>query len=357
MTNSLKLGLLLAVTILTLVGIFFLLPMPQDPAFHHFADARPLWGIPNFGNVVSNLAFLAVGIYGLRVVDKAMAPAAIRATYLILFIGVVMTGLGSAHYHWHPSNDTLVWDRIPMTIVFMSFLSVTFSELAGRRIGFTFLLPLVAVGIGSVIWWHHTESLGKGDLRLYFWVQYFPMLAIVLLFWLYYEPGIRPVMRIVAWIVVWYMIAKLFEFFDYPTYDAIGISGHTLKHLAAAVSTGYFVLLFSRKYGAVGDEDFAPELSMGPGGGQELGLITLAKLKEYKRFGGDEDGLTRMSSSYKRENNSKEWALISSLIQDIKLVSKGLASEEYGKRLDADLARHCDGEGTMEEIKRLAVLL
>jgi hypothetical protein len=33
-----------------------------------------------------------------------------------------------------------------------------------------------------------------------------------------------------------------------PSFDLIGISGHTLKHLAAAVSTMYFVQLFGRRY-------------------------------------------------------------------------------------------------------------
>src|SRR6185437_6679831 len=40
-------------------------PIPQPLEYHQFADQRDYFGIPNFFNVVSNLAFLFVGIAGL----------------------------------------------------------------------------------------------------------------------------------------------------------------------------------------------------------------------------------------------------------------------------------------------------
>ena len=62
------------------------------------------------------------------------------------------------------------------------------------------------------------------------------------------------------WIVIWYVIAKLFEAADYPIYQAMGASGHSLKHLAAAVSTWYFVRLFRVSYlSKVGG--YAPDIS------------------------------------------------------------------------------------------------
>jgi hypothetical protein len=248
MTSLQKRMLLSVITVCTLITIFLAPPIAQPLSFHHFADNRPLWGIPNFGNVVSNVSFLVIGLYGLAVVLRAAVPGAIRWTYLLLFLGVVLTGLGSAYYHWHPDNNTLVWDRIPMTIVFMSFLSATVAELISRPLGVGLLLPLVAVGVGSVLWWHYTETLGRGDLRLYYWVQFYPMLAIPLLLWLYYSPAVKAILPCLIWIVVWYVIAKVLEQLDYPIALAIGVSGHTLKHLAAAVSTGYFIRLFGLQY-------------------------------------------------------------------------------------------------------------
>jgi len=130
----------------------------------------------------------------------------------------------------------------------MSFLSATAAELVNRRLGIRLLRPLVPVVIGSVLWWHYTETIGRGDLRLYGWVQFYPMLAIPLLLWLYYRPAVKTILPILVWIVVWYVIAKVFEAFDFPIYRAIGVSGHTLKHLAAAVTTWYFVMLFRKQY-------------------------------------------------------------------------------------------------------------
>lgn len=238
----------MAVAVVTMGTVFLAPPIAQPLSFHHFADDRSLWGIPNFGNVCSNLPFVLIGVYGIWTVATAPVSRAIRSIYLVLFAGVVLTGLGSAYYHWNPNNDTLVWDRMPMTIVFMSFLAATMAELVSKRLGVRLLIPLVALGVGSVLWWHYTETIGRGDLRLYFWVQFYPMLAIVLLLWWYYTPAVKLILPILLWIVAWYGIAKVFEQLDFPIYGLLGISGHSLKHLAAAVSTWYFVILFRKQY-------------------------------------------------------------------------------------------------------------
>ena len=248
MSPSVKLQLLAAITAISLFLIFLLSPIAQDPFFHHFADTRTFWGISNFGNVSSNLPFLVIGMYGLVTVLQSPTPSSIRWTYAILFAGVILTGLGSGYYHNHPDNDTLVWDRIPMTIVFMSFSSATVAELISRPLGAQLLWPLLAVGIGSVLWWHYTETFGKGDLRLYMWVQFYPMLAIGLLLALYFSPAVKVILPSLVWIVIWYVVAKVLEQLDFPIYRATGISGHSLKHLAAAVSTLYFVRLFRVQY-------------------------------------------------------------------------------------------------------------
>jgi hypothetical protein len=239
--------LIVGLSIVAVAVVYFLPAVPQDPAFHLFADQRSLWGIPNFANVASNLPFLVVGVIGLSRVARARVPA-IGWIYGVLFIGVLLTGLGSAYYHWHPDNDRLVWDRIPMTIVFMSLLAATFAELLDRRVGFGLLFPLVGVGVGSVLYWHWTEVRGHGDLRWYGLVQFYPMLLIPLLLWLYWSPAQKVAIRSLMWVVVWYALAKALEAEDRPMYAGFGISGHTLKHLAAAVATWYFVQLFTKKY-------------------------------------------------------------------------------------------------------------
>jgi hypothetical protein len=42
--------------------LLFIPPIPQDPAYHQFADLRTVWGIPNFLNVLTSLSFLVVGL-------------------------------------------------------------------------------------------------------------------------------------------------------------------------------------------------------------------------------------------------------------------------------------------------------
>ena len=253
-------ALLLAGLSVVVVAVVFLLPpVSQDVRFHHFADQRSLWGIPNFGNVVSNLPFLIVGAVGLWRVAITRVPAQIRWIYSVLFTGVLLTGFGSAYYHWHPDNDRLVWDRVPMTIVFMSLLAATVAELVDRRLGMGLLFPLVALGAGSVLYWHWSELRGRGDLRWYGLVQFYPMLLIPLLLWLYWSSAHKPAIRSLAWVVVWYIVAKVMEALDRQIYDLVGISGHTLKHLAAAMSTVYFVQLFGRRYRGLRDRAISRE--------------------------------------------------------------------------------------------------
>jgi hypothetical protein len=81
----------------------------QDPAYHGLADRRVILGIPNFGDVVSNVAFLLVGAAGLRLCAKRRLPGA-RASWTVFFLGVALVSVGSAYYHWAPDNRTLVWD-------------------------------------------------------------------------------------------------------------------------------------------------------------------------------------------------------------------------------------------------------
>jgi Ceramidase len=246
MANNAKLRFLFLITALAIAGVAFIRPIPQSEAYHHFADGRTFWGIPNFFNVISNLPFVVIGAAGLFIVGRADKKT--RPMYVVLFAGVLLTGLGSAYYHWHPDDDTLVWDRIPMTLVFMSLLSATVSELITQRAGRLLLTPLLLIGVGSVMWWHFTQSQSRGDLRWYGLVQFYPVVIIPLLLWFFYDPRYKPAILSLGWVVIWYVVAKVAEAMDGNIYQTIGVSGHTIKHLAAAVSTVYLVQMFRRKY-------------------------------------------------------------------------------------------------------------
>jgi len=148
----------------------------------------------------------------------------------VFFIGITLTGFGSAYYHWNPNNDTLVWDRLPMTISFMAFFAALVSERVNERVGNRLFLPLLVLGIGSVVDWHYTD-----DLRWYALVQFGPMLAIPVI--LATRPGKYLRTRDVLIVLGWYIAAKVLEQADGLIYSWSGVvSGHALKHFAAAMA-------------------------------------------------------------------------------------------------------------------------
>src|SRR5687767_3952118 len=116
--------ILILVTVISFLIVFSMNRVGQDPAFHSFADQRNFFGIPNFYNVITNVPFVIVGVAGLifflsnKDGDKQL-PARV-----ILFVSVIAIGFGSAWYHYNPANSSLVWDRIPMTLTFMSYFSI-----------------------------------------------------------------------------------------------------------------------------------------------------------------------------------------------------------------------------------------
>jgi len=219
-------------------------------SYHLFADQRTISGIPNFANVLSNIPFLFIGMYGLFLLRKSPAP--INHIYTVLFSGIFLTGLGSAYYHYAPDNNSLVFDRIPMTLVFMAFLSATIAAWVDFKTGIRLLIPLLVLGVASVLWWHYTELKGAGDLRFYGFIQFYPMLIIPLIFLLFASPANNKGLYLLVWVIVWYGAAKIFESFDKDIYRITGfISGHSLKHIAAAIATWYIVKFFEKKYIAV----------------------------------------------------------------------------------------------------------
>jgi Ceramidase len=210
-------------TAASLTGLLLLSPIAQDQGYHQFADERTIFGVPNFWNVVSNLPFLAVGAAGLRRFRDDPAT-------VVFFLGVLLTGIGSSYYHWNPNDDTLFWDRLPMTLSFAAILALVVGERVNARAGAMLLWPALATGLFSLLLWRWTD-----DLRLYFWVQFFPGLAVILLFLLYPPKYTGAKYWIAAGAL--YVLAKVFEFTDEAIYSAGNVlSGHTLKHLAAAAA-------------------------------------------------------------------------------------------------------------------------
>ncbi len=215
--------LFIAAAALGVVAFFlFVPPIAQDETYHFFADTRTFWDIPNFWNVASNLPFAVVGILGLW---------KLRATFdRVLFTGVLLTFFGSAYYHLAPTDTRLMWDRLPMTLVFMALLACVISGENDSRSIRWLLALLVTCGVASVLWWSITN-----DLRFYVLIQFGPLLILV--------PALGFVRdaRYLAAVLGLYALAKLAEFCDHAIFSGLPISGHTIKHVLAAIAT-YFIL-------------------------------------------------------------------------------------------------------------------
>jgi len=236
--------LLTIFTVSGLIVLFLMGPIPQDPAYHHFADTKKLFGIPNFFNVITNLPFILIGLYGLLCIGTDKIVASIKPHYIIFCAGIFLIGLGSSFYHLHPDNPSLVWDRLPITIAFMSFFSALISEYVSTNVGKKMLYPALVLGIISVIYWHITETLDAGDLRPYAAVQYIP-LALTPLILIMYKPQ-NTYKRYVFWSLVFYGLSKGFEIFDADIFRFFQntLSGHTIKHLLAAPGSIFVMKMF-----------------------------------------------------------------------------------------------------------------
>ena len=238
---------LLAVTISVAIAALIAPRTPQPLSYHHFADQRAVLGIPNFGDVVSNLAFAVFGVWGLwfllRLTPDELNTRFVdpreRWFYAVIFLGLVLTAAGSSYYHLAPNNARLVWDRLPMTVVFMSLVAALIAERISVRAGLGLWPILLAIGILSVLQWHWSEQSGQGDLRFYAAVQVYAILVLLLVLFM---PSRYTRTSDLGVVLALYVLAKLLETFDRPVFSARNIvSGHTLKHITAGLA-GYWIL-------------------------------------------------------------------------------------------------------------------
>jgi hypothetical protein len=252
--SRIRLPVLIASMIITALVVYFS-PVHwenwpgQWPAYHLFADRRGWLGVPNAGDVLSNLPFLFTGAWGFFVCWNSKPAPGTRLTepwerraWLVMFAGVFATGLGSGYYHWNPNNDTLFWDRLPMAVVFALTVCVLVAERVSWKWGRTMCVPFTLLAVGTVVFWTLGERAGRGDLRPYGVLQGASMVIVpvVLLLW-------RPRYSRGGdwwWMLAFYLLAKALEQGDRVVFDWLGgtVSGHSLKHLAAAAATAVLLV-------------------------------------------------------------------------------------------------------------------
>jgi hypothetical protein len=197
--NTPQILLLCYSLIIGFIGLYLnISEIKKQIAYNNFADKRKCCCIPNFMDVASNIFFIIMGFLH---------------SDILITIGMCLVAVGSMYYHWNPKMYTLFYDRLPMSFVFGYILYITFDSV---------ILPIIS--ISSVIFWIYTMNLIP-----YSMIQYAPILV-----YLQYDCGMRNV-------VLFYIGAKICEIYDRQIYELTShiISGHSIKHILAALSIGY----------------------------------------------------------------------------------------------------------------------
>jgi len=210
-------------------------PIAQPDHYHHFADQRILFGIPNALDVLSNAGFLCAALVGVFAWQRSAGRGGVeRAVFLA---AIALTALGSTWYHLAPDDARLVWDRLPIAIACGALLAAALRQGYASRAA---LPVLVAGAVASVFWWQAT-----GDLRPYLLLQVAPLILIPLLQW---QSG-APISQRWAFgvAIALYVLAKAAELADLHVFDTLGlVSGHSLKHLFAGVAA--LILVSNRSW-------------------------------------------------------------------------------------------------------------
>ncbi|WP_153145031.1 alkaline phytoceramidase [Dechloromonas sp. H13] len=246
---NIRFAAVIALTVVALVAAFLLPAVRQPLEYHDFADHRHLLGVDNFLDVVSNIGFLVFGVLGLAIVASrrtCFASSGERWPYAVFFVGVLLTALGSGYYHLAPDNETLFWDRLPMTIAFMGLVASQIVDRINVRFGLALLLPMLLVGAASVVYWRISERMGTGNVLPYGILQGYSVIILLLLAVLHPSRYTRG--NDIYWVFGWYVLSKVLETFDGEVLAfAHVVSGHTLKHLAAAAAAFAVCLMLMRR--------------------------------------------------------------------------------------------------------------
>jgi hypothetical protein len=235
-------AVLLVYTLLRLVAG----PLPQWLDYHDFADTRVLGFVPRAGDVLTNVAILAAGLWSLSLRHHVHVSPDERPAFRLLVVGAILTAFGSAYYHWAPSNARLVWDRLPLALLLTAIVSLVLADRVTPTFGRAALLPVGALALGSVALWGLTEAFGRGDLWLYLLVRVGASVGVLVLL-------IARRSRYGAAALVWAAVAcdgleTVAERSDWQIWRATGgiVSGHNLKHVLAGAAiacvTGWLLL-------------------------------------------------------------------------------------------------------------------
>lgn len=232
---TLKQKLLFFLTTIFLFWAWHYLPLADRAEYFNFADKRSIAFIQNIGDVLSNLPFLFIGLWGLWVIrqNKVLGKNYFFALNTIA-IGTILTCFGSIYFHLNPTRETLFWDRLPMTLGFSGLIILIFTDRFNQKVSLKLnILFFIFIFISSmtVVGWNN-ELL---TLRPYLLVQLGSLLFSFLALILTPSNVIKNTYLLIA--IAFYILAKITEIYDLEIFNRLSfVSGHSLKHLLAAAA-------------------------------------------------------------------------------------------------------------------------
>lgn len=240
-------------TIITLALILLLAlhgPITQPAHYHDFADHSVAFGLPHAADVLSNLGFALVAIWGWLVLWPRRASKPLRGGwpgYRLFLIALLLTAFGSAFYHLAPDNARLLWDRLPIALVCAGLIGGVRGDIKGGSGNGIEVIALALYGVASVAWWVVTERSGAEDLRPYLLLQGLALILIPLWQMIHRRPRIDRIAFAAA--MALYVLARAAEVFDHEIAGTLGfVSGHTLKHLIATAAVAVVVWGLTRRF-------------------------------------------------------------------------------------------------------------
>ncbi len=196
---------------------------------HPFVDARRWWGVPNSLDVVSDLPLMLAGTVGFWFLRGQRLGWPTVNALRVFFTGLILSGLGSAVYHWAPDAGALMIDRLGMAVAFAGVLALSVAERGGQREARDFLPVVFVLAVVSAL-----LPRVQGNVRPWAVVQFG---GVGLIAWSATRPPSPGSVGVhLAGVIARYAATKLLELGVEAVFRATGewVSGHSLKHVAAA---------------------------------------------------------------------------------------------------------------------------
>ena len=137
--------------------------IPQDPAYHLFADESSMFSPQRAQRTEQpdlhhrDRGPLSIATAGNIRFSKTGSASPTRHSSLCV-AGRRRLGLLSRRSH----NLSLAWDRLPMTVAFMSFFAILLAERVSFRAARMLFPALLFAGIASIAYWYYSEVAGAG---------------------------------------------------------------------------------------------------------------------------------------------------------------------------------------------------